>query len=120
MVGGGAIDLLLRLIGKSHVSGSQNFPLGPKLRVLFFASALPSIVGQLFILVLSMHSDLLLKPGLMRPTDEGSVRSVDDTIVIPARLELWNSIRPDAWRDQVALASVCGIGYAIRFGNLVD
>ncbi|MGC1882510.1 MAG: hypothetical protein WA703_15115, partial [Pseudolabrys sp.] len=36
---------LLRLIGKLHVSGSQNFPLGPKLRVLFFASALPSIVG---------------------------------------------------------------------------
>ena len=40
----GVIDLF-RLIGKLHVSGSQNFPLGPKLRVLFFASALPSIVG---------------------------------------------------------------------------
>jgi hypothetical protein len=40
----GVIDLF-RLIGKLQVSGSQNFPLGPKLRVLFFASALPSIVG---------------------------------------------------------------------------
>jgi hypothetical protein len=40
----GVIDLL-RLFGKLHVSGSQNFPLSSKLRVWFFASALPSIVG---------------------------------------------------------------------------
>jgi hypothetical protein len=44
MCTGGVIDLF-GLIGKLHVSGSQNFPLGPKLRVSFFASALPSIVG---------------------------------------------------------------------------
>jgi hypothetical protein len=36
----------------------------------------------LFIFVLSMHSDLLLKAGLMRPTGEASVRSNDDPLVI--------------------------------------